>query len=171
MMDIKKRKRRKTTRIHPLRIVQECGVVLKLLADTHTFVFPFEIDRGGRSARVPPPLMLMVRLLMPMKDVLVDQEPGVLMKLREQLLPLMMILTMRPAATTVVVILANQRIDDGNPDVGGSRVVHNSSLDILLVPGRKRCSGQDIQVMARGLYLNFAAGEHGDPAAGSEDSQ
>lgn len=90
--------------------------------------------------------MLMVRLLMPMKDVLVDQEPGVLMKLREQL-PLMMILTMRPA-TTVVVILANQRIDDGNPDVGGSRVVHNSNLDILLVPGQKqRGSGQDIQVM------------------------
>jgi hypothetical protein len=26
-------------------------------------------------------------------------------------------------------------------------------------------------VMARGLYLNFTAGEHGDPAAGSEDSQ
>jgi hypothetical protein len=76
--------------------------------------------------------MLMVRLLMPMKDVLVDQEPGVLMKLREQLLPLMMILTMRPAATTVVVILANQRIDDGNPNVRGSRVVHYSSLDILL---------------------------------------
>lgn len=71
--------------------------------------------------------MLMVRLLMPMKDVLVDQEPGVLMKLREQL-PLMMILTMR---SCTVVILANQRIDDGNPDVGGSRVIHNSSLDIL----------------------------------------
>lgn len=69
----------------------------------------------------------MMRLLMPVKDVFVDQKSGVLMKLSEQL-PLMMILTIR---SCTIVILTNQRIDDGNPDVGRSCVIHNSSLDIL----------------------------------------
>ena len=71
--------------------------------------------------------VLVMRLLMPVKDVLVDQESSVLMKLGEQL-PLMMILSIR---SCTVVILANKRIDDRNPDVGGSCVIHNSSLDIL----------------------------------------
>jgi hypothetical protein len=96
--------------------------------------------------------MLMVRLLMPMKDVLVDQESGVLMKLGEQL-PLMMILSIR---SSTVVILANQRVDDGNPDVGGSCVIHNSSLDILYSQKRskKRFSGVDFQMIRTFFHIS-----------------
>ena len=123
-MDIKKKKKEKLGIHYRIKgIVKECAFYSKV---QHTFVFPFEIDGWGRSARIPPPLMVM-RLLMPVKDVLVDQESSVLMKLGEQL-PLMMILSIR---SCTVVILTNKRIDDRNPDVGGSCVIHNSSLDIL----------------------------------------
>ena len=91
-------------------------------------MLPFEIDGRGRSARIPPPLvMMMMRLLLPVKNVLVDQETGVLMKLGEQL-PLMMML---PAGRGAIVILANERIDDRDPHVRRSRVTRHTGFDVL----------------------------------------
>ncbi len=69
--------------------------------------------------------MMMMRLLMPVKNVLVDQESGVLMKLGEQLA--LMMLPVRGA----IVILANQRIDDRNPHMRRSRVIRHACFDVL----------------------------------------
>lgn len=71
--------------------------------------------------------MMMMRLLLPVKNVLVDQEAGVLMKLGEQL-PLMMML---PAGRGAIVILANERIDDRDPDVRRTRVTRHTGFDVL----------------------------------------
>ena len=103
----------------------------------YTFVFPLEIDGRRRSTGFPPPLMLlllllmmmvmMVRLLMPLKDVLVDQEPSVLMNLGEQLALMTMLLVHR-----AVVVLTNERVDDRDADVSRARVTgHHARFDIL----------------------------------------